>query len=141
MKEDKFLVLFLGASSHVYDTIPDELFQRWNFRFKSISNRELAGDEIGFPHVIVLDTYSLGLRSLDKLKAWRSQHTCSILVLDDYQEKVLIQSILSRGASAYLHIDDFADGLEHQLEVLLPHGKPSGRSTDFLASQRGEDLF
>ena len=137
MKEDKFTVLFLGASSHAYDTIPEELLQRWDFQFKSISDSDFVLHEL--PHVVVLDTYSLGLRSLDRVKARLSTPQSAILVLDDYQERILIESILARGAAAYLHIDNFADGLEHHIEALLPPQKPSDMSLNFFAAKKGHD--
>lgn len=120
MKKYKFSVLFLGSSSQVYDTIPEELLQRWDFQFASITNGEFRFHEMERHHVIILDTYSLGLKSLDRVKTALSSQNCAILVMDEYQEKVLIKSILERGATAYLHIDNFTDCLENQIAALMP---------------------
>ena len=123
--EEKHSILFLSASSSIFDAIPEELFRKWNFYLVKSSSEQVTLTRLDRPDVVVVDTYGLGVDFLDKVKSNPSIHDCPVLVIDEYDQAILIDKILERGATAYLNIDNFTDDLENKINKLIPKASSS----------------
>ena len=118
--EEKHSILFLSASSSIFDAIPEELYQKWNFYLVKSNAEQVTLARLERPDVVVVDTYGLGVEFLDKVKGNPVVQDCPVLVIDEYDQKILIDKILEKGATTYLNIDNFTDDLEDKIKGLIP---------------------
>ncbi len=123
MSEEKFSILFLSASSSVFDALPEEFFQKWSFYLVKITTEKAPLERLEKPDMIIVDTYSLGIDFLDKIRETAVLKSCILLVIDEYHQSAFIDKILEKGANGYLHIDNFSDDLEHKIRALMPRKK------------------
>ncbi|MDH5475622.1 MAG: hypothetical protein OEX22_08040 [Cyclobacteriaceae bacterium] len=120
MKKYKSIVLFLSSSTKIYNAIPNEIFENWDIYFsKTYNDRPLINKSL-IPQLIILDTYNLGFDFLFLLKQISEIDKCPILVIDEYDQEVLINTIIKNGASSYIQLSEISQHLENKIKNLLP---------------------
>ncbi|TRX52413.1 hypothetical protein FNH22_22145 [Fulvivirga sp. M361] len=119
VNKEKLTIYFFSASSEIFDVISDELFGKWNFHLVTLAPGTIEINLEEIPDLIILDTLSLQLELLEHIKRHPRLGSSPVLVVDDYQEQVLIDKIVEKGASEYLHIDDFIDRLSQTVEKII----------------------
>ena len=119
MNEEKPKIYFFSASSEMFDTIEDAFFEKWNFHLFKLSPFTKVINLEETPDLIILDTLSLKLDLLEQIKKHPKIGNCPVLVVDNYTEQVLIDKIVEKGASAYLHVDKFIDNLSQKVHKII----------------------
>ena len=119
MEKDIPSILFLSSSTNIFDIIPEQSREKWNFRLVHIAPGNSFFAQLVRADLIILDTYNMGLYFLDLIKHMSDIENCPILVIDEYEEGVLVDKIKEKGASDYLHIDNFGEGLEEKIDSLI----------------------
>jgi|GEM_PF-4408742 len=119
MPTHKPSILFISSSTSIFDTIPDDIFKKWDFYLQKFTTDESHLNQLITPQLIILDSFNLGFHFLDQMENQHARARCPILVIDDYSEQVLIDTIIRKGASSYLHLDDFINNLEEEIEKLI----------------------
>ena len=120
MSKKKPVILFLSASSAVFDTIPEDYFGMYEFRLMKITPENAPLGKVQQPDLIVVDTYSLGLGFLKTIKHESSLSDKPILVIDEFSEKVFASKIMEKGAQDYLNIDNYSERLLSKIQKLVP---------------------
>lgn len=119
MRKDRPSILFISSTASIFDVIPDNIFKKWDLYLQKFTAVDSHLNQLITPELIILDSFNLGFHYLDQIAKRDETTKCPVLVIDDYNEKVLINTIISKGASSYLHLDDFINNLEGEIEKLL----------------------
>lgn len=120
MTGSKPSILFLSASSAVFDTIPEECFGMYSFHLLKITPQHSINENFSDKDLIIIDTYSLGVDYLEKIKMAISDFRTPILIIDDFSDEIIIKQIFERGAKGYLNIDEYGDSLKSKIQKLIP---------------------
>lgn len=115
----KSTIVFFSKSNEIFETIPEECFSRWKFHLISSDKPQVNLSSIENIALIIVDTYSLSISFLEKVMSTEIGSSVPLMVLDDYEEKVLIDELLNRGVKGYLLVHAFGKELEHTIEGLL----------------------
>ncbi|MBL6445055.1 hypothetical protein JMN32_01970 [Fulvivirga sp. 29W222] len=116
-------IAFFSNSNEVFESIPNQAFKLWDIFLVSPDSSSPYLERIKEPALIIVDTYSLGLDFLQLICDNQYEWSCPVLVLDHYTERLLIESIIDRGANGYLLVHSFEEELPEAIEHLLEGGK------------------
>lgn len=119
VEPDKSYILFLSTSSVMCDTLSEELNERWNFHLVKPVGQTNDLDILCEPDLVIVDTYSLGLSFIDAVRGNHLTRYSPILVIDEYDKKILINKIMEGGVTDYLQIDNFNDQLKSKIEKII----------------------
>lgn len=117
--EVKQTIVFFSKSNEIFDTIPDECFSKWRFHLIASEKPQVNLTSIENIALIIVDTYSLSIPFLVEVMSTQTDEKVPVLVLDDYEEQVLIDELLSRGVKGYLLVRSFGSELKSTIEGLL----------------------
>lgn len=117
------VIYFFSASSEMFDVIKDEFFEKWSFHLVTLPASAAVIDLQEVPELIILDTLSLKLDLLEHIKEHPIIGKSPVLVIDNYQEQVLIDKIIEMGASGYLHVDSFLNHLDQMVKKIIHRPK------------------
>ena len=120
LTEQKPSILFLSASSAVFDTIPEECFTMYNFHLLKITPKNSINERISNRDLVIIDTYSLGVDFLDKVSEMTAGLKIPILIIDDFNDQIIIGKMFDKGAKGYLNIDEYGDLLKSKIQKLIP---------------------
>lgn len=112
-------IVFYSKSNEIFETIPENCFSKWQFRLISSDKPYTTLNAIENIALIIVDTYSLTIPFLEKVMSTEIGQRVPLIVLDDYEEEVLIDELLNRGVKGYLLVHSFGTELEHTIEGLL----------------------
>lgn len=117
--EVKPTIVFFSKSNEIFDSIPDECFSKWRFHLIASEKPEVNLTSIENIALIIVDTYSLSIPFLVQVMSIEIGKRVPVMVLDDYEEQVLIDELLNRGVKGYLLVHSFGTELESTIEGLL----------------------
>ena len=117
--ESRPAIVFFSKSNEIFEIIPEECYSRWRFHLISSDNPSAALNAIENISLLIVDTYSLTIRFLEKLMSTEMGANTPILVLDNYEEEILIDELLNRGVKGYLLVHAFGAELERTIGYLL----------------------
>ena len=119
MSQSKPHVLFLSASSAVFDTIPEECYTLFSFHLLRITHEHEVPEKLTDKDLIIIDTYSLGVDFLDRIAIALQNIKRPILIIDDFNDDIIIQQLYNKGAKGYLKIDEYSTGLKQKMQNLI----------------------
>jgi len=116
---DKPTVVFFSKSNEIFETIPEGCFSKWRFHLIASDRPQVNLSTIENISLIIVDTYSLGISILVEVMSTEIGKKVPMIVLDNYEEQVLIDELLNRGVNGYLLVHAFAAELECTIKGLL----------------------
>ncbi|MEM8564975.1 MAG: hypothetical protein AAGF85_00850 [Bacteroidota bacterium] len=119
MQERRSSILFLSGSSAVFDTIPEECFSKYDFYLLKINKENSIKERFTNKDLIIIDTYSLGVDFLDMAKELIGERNIPILIIDDFDNHIIINQLFAKGAKGYLNIDDYSSGIKTKIQKLI----------------------
>ncbi|MEM7110136.1 MAG: hypothetical protein AAF519_18050 [Bacteroidota bacterium] len=119
MPEKRPSILFLSASSAVFDTIPEECFSTYDFYLLKINRENSINEPFSDKDLVIIDTYSLGVDYLSIIKDLIGKRNLPILIIDDFDNEVIINQLFEKGAQGYLNIHDYSSGIKAKIRKLI----------------------
>ncbi|MEL7004902.1 MAG: hypothetical protein AAFN93_19500 [Bacteroidota bacterium] len=112
-------IVFFSKSNEIFEIVPEECFSKWRFHLIASERPQVNLSTIENISLVIVDTYSLGISFLEEVMSTDIGRKVPVIVLDDYEEPVLVDELLNRGIKGYLLVHAFASELESTIEGLL----------------------